>query len=166
MNEVIHERIKCCRKKEKLNQEELAKRIGVSLTTVKRWESIRNNKVPDSRNILSIAKVLNTTGAYLLGETDNPAPNTSTDGQIQMVLNVAKKIGYEEDELKEPLIVDISKTHIIITDHNVNITYSIPNDAEGRKSFGLFLSYINPPTVSNAINGDNNSGNKLGVINN
>ena len=158
------ERIRLRRTEERYSQDEVSKMVGVESNTVWRWE---NDKAkPDTETIIKIAHALNTTVAYLLGETDNPAPNTSTNGQIQMVLNMAKKMEYEEDELKDTTIVDISKTHIIITDHNVNITYSIPNDAEGRKSFGLFLSYMNPPAVSNAINGDNNSGNKLGVINN
>ena len=157
------ERIRLRRTEERYSQDEVSKMVGVESNTVWRWE---NDKAkPDTETIIKIAHALNTTVAYLLGETDNPAPNTSTNGQIQMVLNMAKKMEYEEDELKDTTIVDISKTHIIITDHNVNITYSIPNDTEGRKSLELFLSYMNPPAVSNAINGDNNSGNKLGVIN-
>lgn len=62
--------IKEKRKRAKLTQPELADEIGVSLTTLRRWESGKTK--PDSDNILLISKVLNTSVANLLGETDDP----------------------------------------------------------------------------------------------
>ena len=71
MNEVIPKRIKFCRKKQKLNQQELADKIGVSIVTIKRWESVNNSRVPSSDMIIRIAKALNTSVAYIVGEIDD-----------------------------------------------------------------------------------------------
>ena len=64
-------KIKENRKQVKLTQPELAEEIGVSLTTLRRWEGGKTK--PDSDNILLMAKILNTSTADLLGEADDPA---------------------------------------------------------------------------------------------
>lgn len=64
-------KIKEKRKQARLTQPELAEGIGVSLTTLRRWEGGKTK--PDSDNILLMAKILNTSTADLLGETDDPA---------------------------------------------------------------------------------------------
>lgn len=64
-------KIKEKRKQVKLTQPELAEEIGVSLTTLRRWEGGKTK--PDSDNILLMAKILNTSTADLLGEADDPA---------------------------------------------------------------------------------------------
>ena len=57
----------------------------------------------------------------------------------------------------------------IINDKKTGRVYYLPNNEDGRSIFlsalasGLNGSSI--PVLSNTINGDNNSGNKLGVIN-
>lgn len=69
-------KIKEKRKQARLTQPELAEEIGVSLTTLRRWEGGKTK--PDSDNILLMARILNTSTADLLGETDDPLrPNTS-----------------------------------------------------------------------------------------
>ncbi|MBR1438258.1 MAG: helix-turn-helix transcriptional regulator [Synergistaceae bacterium] len=71
MNEVIPERIRFCRKKNKLNQQELAEKVGVSTISIKRWENSNDKRVPNSSIMSQIAKVLNTSVAFLMGETDD-----------------------------------------------------------------------------------------------
>ena len=64
------ERIKSLRTKERYSQTEFGEIVGVRPNTVWRWE---NNKAkPDAETIVKIARALNTTTAYLLGETDTP----------------------------------------------------------------------------------------------
>lgn len=139
MNEVIPERIKLCRKKEKLNQQELADKIGVSVVTVKRWENVKSNSVPTSSNIIDIAKVLNTTAAYLLGETNNPAPYTSLISPTtnKKFLALAEEVTDENADLTEPIIVGRRSNMYIIKDGGRE--FLIPNDEEGRKIFLDFL---------------------------
>lgn len=74
----LNGRIKERRKQIRLTQPEFAKAVNSSLATIRRWESGRT--VPDGDKIKEIAQALNTTGAYLMGETDNP--NRSTDENI------------------------------------------------------------------------------------
>ena len=73
MNEVVSNRIKKARKACKLNQQDFADKVGVSLMTVKRWENPKINRTPYVSKLTSIAKVLNTSEEYLLGLTNDVA---------------------------------------------------------------------------------------------
>lgn len=50
-----------------LNQEELAYLVGTARQTVSSWE--RDIFLPDGANLLKLSKVLNTSVAYIMGET-------------------------------------------------------------------------------------------------
>lgn len=52
-----------------MSQDALAEAVGVQRNTVWRWE---NDRSSPSRSIQSLASVLKTSVAYLLGETDDP----------------------------------------------------------------------------------------------
>ena len=144
------ERMKSLRIKERYSQAQFSELVGVKPNTVWRWE---NDKAkPDFETVAKIARVLNTTSAYLLGETNFSTLPNDDKFTIQPT---------DKDEI-------ISTDMLIIQDGNRK--YLIPNNEEGRK---LFLSVLssgingaNIPVVSNTINGDNNSDNKLGIINN
>ena len=122
------ERIKSLRIQRRYSQSELSKLIGVKNNTVWRWE---NNKTkPDTETIVKIAHALNTTASYLLGETENP------EADIQ---SLAQKLTNEDIDLKEPITAGISKDMITVKNENTNMTYTFPNNEEGRKSFAMFL---------------------------
>ena len=174
MNEVIPARIKLCRKKEKLNQQELADKIGVSVVTIKRWENVKSNSVPTSSNIIDIAKVLNTTVAYLLGETNNSAPYTSSISPTanKNILALAEEVADENTDLTEPITIGRKNNMYIIKDGGRE--YFIPNDEEGRKIFldflrssfnGIGLSESSQSTGLNINNGTNSSYNNSTVHN-
>lgn len=59
--------IKEKRKSVGLSQEKLAELMGISFTTIRRWE--RGESVPDIESLQKLARVLKTTTSYLLGET-------------------------------------------------------------------------------------------------
>ena len=73
------ERLRMLRKKHKISQEELAGRIGLSRPSISQWEN--NAVTPDTENLRKAAAELETTVAYLLGETDYPA---TSDGLLFM----------------------------------------------------------------------------------
>ena len=73
----IGERIKNTRKKNGLTQAELAEKLGVHEVTVRRWEN--TDKELKLAIISSIASALNTTVAYIIGETDDPEPQRYQD---------------------------------------------------------------------------------------
>lgn len=68
------ERLRSARKG-RYNQEELASFIGVHTNTISRWEN--GSRSPDAGTLQKLAQALDTTTAYLLGETDNPKRYTS-----------------------------------------------------------------------------------------
>jgi len=65
----VAERIKELRSSLYLSQEELAEKIGVQRNTVWRWE---NGRASPMESASKISAALNTSIAYLMGETDEP----------------------------------------------------------------------------------------------
>ena len=66
------EEIRRLRKIKGYTQLVLANLIGVSKTTILDWEY--NRYFPEGNNLISLAKALEVSASYLLGETDDPAP--------------------------------------------------------------------------------------------
>lgn len=66
------ERLKNMRKKSKMTQQEIADLIGVNTITISRYES--GEREPKTSDLQKIAAALNTSVAYLIGETDDPTP--------------------------------------------------------------------------------------------
>ena len=76
MTEQIHERIKRLRKQNKLSVDEIIKKLNISRATYYRYESNEIEKLP--LTILEpLAKILNTTPAYLMGWQEPHQPNES-----------------------------------------------------------------------------------------
>jgi transcriptional regulator with XRE-family HTH domain len=69
---ILGERIKNARKKIHLTQAELAEKIGVHEVTVRTWEN--TDKCPNTKTMPKLAAALETSVAYILGETDDPSP--------------------------------------------------------------------------------------------
>lgn len=63
--ESVSARIKSKRKEQRLTQQELANKIGVSLMTVLRWE--KGERTPNTLIMPQIAEALNTSVEYLMG---------------------------------------------------------------------------------------------------
>lgn len=66
----ISDRVKKLRDLRGLSQGDLAQVIGVDVNTIWRWE---NGRSSPARSLQKLAQALDTTTAYLLGETDDPA---------------------------------------------------------------------------------------------
>ena len=57
------------RKKAKMNQLELAEKLGVSQQTISKYEN--GTREPDHTTILKLSEIFNVSTDYLLGKTDN-----------------------------------------------------------------------------------------------
>lgn len=68
---MISKCIAMARKRKNWIQTQLAEALGVSVDTVRRWE--QGKRIPDTDMLQKLAQALDTTTAYLLGETDDPA---------------------------------------------------------------------------------------------
>lgn len=78
------ERMKRRRKLLGISGEMIAKELGFNRVTVARWESGANE--PDDNTKIALAKMLQTTVSYLVGETNNPErPNSGKRGQNSVI---------------------------------------------------------------------------------
>lgn len=75
----LGDRIEERRKVVGLSQAELARRIGVRQSTI---NSLVNGNSRTSRSLLAIARELQTTPAYLTGETDDPSSSIPDEGMV------------------------------------------------------------------------------------
>lgn len=81
----IGTRIKKLRKQAGLTQPELADKLGVHETTIRRWEKEKDNG-PDGKAITLLADVLDTTPEYLLTDTDDDySPNVPIDEEKTLI---------------------------------------------------------------------------------
>lgn len=89
-------RIKSRRKEIGLSAERVAELLGVSPATIYRYENGDIDKVPGDR-LAPIAKVLNTTPAYLMGWDDSalPAPDV-TDDVVTFPILMDVAAGYDQ----------------------------------------------------------------------
>lgn len=69
---MLGQRIKELRKKEKLTQSDLAKKLNLTHVSISGYE--RGERSPDIETLKKLATTLNTTTDYLLGNTNNPNP--------------------------------------------------------------------------------------------
>lgn len=70
----IGNRLRAVREEAKLTQKELAEALNSSSDTVLRWE--KNKSSPSLEDVIKIAKITNTSVAYLAGETDESFQDT------------------------------------------------------------------------------------------
>lgn len=146
----LKERIKLARKAASLSQAQLANSLGVSFMTVRRWES--GEVSPRINEIQSLSKFLHTPVEYFIGEHD--------------VINTMPLTQKLTDE-HATLTTGISEDKITVHDGNSNLTFSFPNNEEGRKTLSMLINRHQEqdlPIFANSISGDNNNGNNLGVI--
>ena len=104
---MIGERIRAMRKKKRLSQKELGELIGIRPNTVAKWE--REELTPRGTSVSKVARALNTTSTYLLGETNDP----SSPGYMLLA-------GTEESG---------SEKRLIIRNHDMDI--NLPETPEG-----------------------------------
>ena len=96
---MIGARIKEARKRIKMTQPELAEKIGVHETTVRRWERDRDNG-PSAEILKRIAEALNTTADYLLkGEPFEPEPQAQDTGQNLPIDNAPEAVNNQSENL-------------------------------------------------------------------
>ena len=85
------DRIVDLRKNKGWSQEELAKQVNVSNSTISRIEKGESQKI-DSDVILSIAKLFGVSTDFILGLSDDPEPKNFSIGELGLTSEAAKKI--------------------------------------------------------------------------
>ena len=82
--------IKVKRKEKGFSQAQLAYMIGCSDKTVRRWES--GERVPDANDLNKLANILDTSVAYLMGETEELRPSS-----VKNTARTTTKLSNERD---------------------------------------------------------------------
>lgn len=95
----LGDRLKILRKKAGINQSELAERIGVSRQSVTRWET--GDRSPDADTLLALAKALNTSTSFLLGETENSLSVTTPLEDSESVSTTPSEVPIQEKPVSE-----------------------------------------------------------------
>lgn len=88
----IGDKIRYLRRKENINQAELARRLGVSTSTVGFWEIGR--RVPDIELLVKLSEIFNVSTDYLLNLCDD---NTVVICEKE---GVQKKVAVSEEQIK------------------------------------------------------------------
>ena len=117
------ERLKKLRKG-KYSQEELAALLKIHANTISKWES--GAMEPRSKRVKQLAQIFNTTSAYLLGETDNSADNSTVDTTLssdnaptpaqpkQLLFDFADKALFEGVKSKGMLVYENGSERFLI----------------------------------------------------
>ena len=74
---ILADKIIELRKKNGWSQEDLAEKLDVSRQSISKWES--GVQEPRAQRIAELAKLLDTTTAYLLGDSDDPSNTQSAN---------------------------------------------------------------------------------------
>ena len=138
------ERLKSRRIEQRYSLDEISKLVGVKGNTVWRWENDRAK--PDTETVIKIAQALNTSAAYLLGETDNP---TAT-GQMFDIMAVTPQETNEDTDIKEHITAGRRNGMYIIKDGARE--FCMPDNPTGQEIFlKLACSMFNGAKLSEAL---------------
>ena len=94
MDNSVGKRIETLRKSKKISQEDLAEKVGVSRTTIYKWES--GTSVPNYANMQALARALETTVSFFTDETsfgcDEEEKEKESARENEIALSVGNKL--------------------------------------------------------------------------
>lgn len=90
MDNSVGKRIETLRKSKKVSQEDLAEKVGVSRTTVYKWES--GTSVPNYANMQALARALETTVSFFTDETSFEYTEEESKGENEVALRVGSEL--------------------------------------------------------------------------
>ncbi|MGN7167923.1 helix-turn-helix domain-containing protein [Paenibacillus cellulositrophicus] len=102
----LGDRIKYLRERKKLVQKELAEKAGLTIVQLSRYET--NDRKPDPDTLKRLADILETSGDYLLGRTDDPSPSPKQSmdaeelAEFEAFINDPENGIFFKDYLKAP----------------------------------------------------------------
>lgn len=79
-------KLKELREAKELTQQKLADKIGVSRTAIYQWEA--GAYQPEGENLINLAGALGVSVAFILEETDDPSPVSSTKRRLKMGIDL------------------------------------------------------------------------------
>lgn len=122
----VGERIRYLRKLNGVkSQEELAYLVDTARQTISSWE--RDICLPEGANLLKLAKVLNTSVAYIMGETPQPEA-AAPDGDAPRPSRGSVKAAYSLNAAApEPILISMEKSS-----NGKTVRYELPPECAER----------------------------------
>lgn len=93
MDNSVGKRIETLRKSKKISQEDLAEKVGVSRTTIYKWES--GTSVPNYANMQALARALETTVSFFTDETSFECDEEERERESARENEIALRVGSE-----------------------------------------------------------------------
>ena len=93
MDNSVGKRIETLRKSKKISQEDLAEKVGVSRTTIYKWES--GTSVPNYANMQALARALETTVSFFTDETSFGCDEEEKEKESARENEIALSVGSE-----------------------------------------------------------------------
>ena len=122
----VCERIRYLRKSNGIkSQEELAYLVDTARQTISLWE--RDVCLPEGANLLKLAKVLNTSVAYIMGETPTPESSEPEAGAPRPGRDGVKTAYSLSAASPEPLFISMEKSA-----NGKTVRYELPPDCAER----------------------------------
>lgn len=128
MKNIVGERIKELRKSLRLSQAELGEKIGVAQQTIFRWE--HGIRTPKSSDLVKIAKALNTTVSYLVGEVDTPHPIPTTINKETKIETKESIALHDLEKILKELVKYQPDTILFLRSISKNLEKLSPEDLE------------------------------------
>ncbi len=139
----VGERISHLRKEKKLTQGELAQIMNLSKSTIAMYETGKN--YPNLKIIKQLCTILDTTGDFLIGLTDNPENNKSVKGDTNdnLLLDKYHKLNELGKKRANTYIDDL-----LINDKYTKKTFEMPReDYYQVAAYGGELSESSQPPI-------------------
>lgn len=95
------ERLLGLRNGAKLSREALGNQVGISARSIENYE--KGESVPDLNVLVKLARVLKTTGAYMIGDTNDPSPEAITlpRGTVDRIMSTPFRASHNREKMKE-----------------------------------------------------------------
>mgnify|MGYP003280037581 CR=1 FL=1 len=101
----MFDRVKEISKKRGLTLAQLNEKVGFKQNVIYSWKT----KTPSVDKVKAVADVLNVSVDYLLGNTDNPEPSTSSDGLTKNQKLIAYSIDPDISDEERQAIINMVK---------------------------------------------------------
>lgn len=90
----LYDRFEALREARGVTKTFIAQSLGRSASLCQDWKQQKSQ--PSEAQLREVARILGTTPAYLRGETDDPSPLPSEDGELEALLTALR----ERDEMR------------------------------------------------------------------
>jgi transcriptional regulator with XRE-family HTH domain len=103
-------RIKECRQKANLSQEELAEKLNMKRTNIANYEAGR--VVPPGLVILELSKIFGVSTDYLLGRTDSPA-SEPLENSLRQIQRARKRLPSDKERERMDRMIEMIKLSFV-----------------------------------------------------